>query len=58
MSIIAKQLTKEEIAAIRHQITPIHLVKNISMSTTYLDAEPCNSAMACKTRRENINKLR
>jgi hypothetical protein len=35
-----RSLTPEEIEAIKHKITPIHLVKGeVSNATTYIDAE-------------------
>jgi hypothetical protein len=58
MSIEVKHYTKEEIEAIKHEITPIHRVHNHSFKTTFLDAEPSNSKMSHKRRGENVNKER
>lgn len=53
---LGKQLTKEEIEAIQHQITPIHRIHRISQSTTYLSSEQCPSYMSRKTRGEFVDK--
>jgi hypothetical protein len=55
---LGKKLSHAEIEAIIHTITPIHRVKHISQSTTFLDAEPSTSKMAVKRRNESIDKNR
>jgi hypothetical protein len=53
-----KQLTKDEIAAIQHTITPIHRVHDISQRRTHISSDASNSKMAIKTRRESVDKWR
>jgi len=55
---LGRKLTPEEIDLIKHEITPIHMVKRISQATTYIYAEPSKSKMAIKRRNEDVDKLR